>query len=144
MPVTDVTTDAEALTMTLTAEFAAPVERLWNAFTDPGQLERFWGPPGWPASFPRFDFTVGGRAVYAMTSPRGEKSFGSWEFSMSRAPAVVKSCPVRDAACQLAPSGTSTTAASASMATRGRSRLVSEASPTPASSPHSENVHMKK
>ncbi|WP_214468033.1 SRPBCC family protein [Microbacterium flavescens] len=80
MPVTDVTTDAEALTMTLTAEFAAPVERLWNAFTDPGQLERFWGPPGWPASFPRFDFTVGGRAVYAMTSPRGEKSFGSWEF----------------------------------------------------------------
>jgi len=80
MPVTDVTTDAEALTMTLTAEFAAPVERLWSAFTDPGQLERFWGPPGWPASFPRFDFTVGGRAVYAMTSPRGEKSYGSWEF----------------------------------------------------------------
>lgn len=80
MPVTDVTTDAEALTMTLTADFAAPVERLWSAFTDPGQLERFWGPPGWPASFPAFDFTVGGRAVYAMTSPRGEKSYGSWEF----------------------------------------------------------------
>jgi len=80
MPVTDVTTDAEALTMTLTADFAAPVERLWGVFTDPRQLERFWGPPGWPATFPSFDFTVGGHARYYMTSPQGEKSFGSWEF----------------------------------------------------------------
>ncbi|WP_106815773.1 SRPBCC family protein [Microbacterium timonense] len=80
MPVTDVTTDPEALTMTLTAEFAAPVERLWDAFTNPRQLERFWGPPGWPATFTTFDFAPGGRAVYGMTSPRGEKSYGSWEF----------------------------------------------------------------
>lgn len=80
MPVTDVTTDPEALTMTLTAEFAAPVERLWAVFTDPRQLERFWGPPGWPASFTRFDFTVGGVARYRMTSPRGEQSRGAWEF----------------------------------------------------------------
>ncbi|WP_109208816.1 MULTISPECIES: SRPBCC family protein [Microbacterium] len=86
MPVTDVTTDAEALTMTLEAEFAAPVERLWQAFTDPSQLERFWGPPGWPASFPTFDFAVGGRAVYFMTSPQGEKSYGSWEFLEIDAP----------------------------------------------------------
>jgi uncharacterized protein YndB with AHSA1/START domain len=80
MPVTDVTTDPQALTMTLEAEFDAPVDRLWNAFTTPAQLERFWGPPGWPASFPTFDFTVGGRAVYVMTSPKGERSYGSWEF----------------------------------------------------------------
>lgn len=80
MPVTDVTTDPEALTMTLTAEFAAPVERLWDAFTDPRQLERFWGPPGWPASFTAFDFAVGGHAQYRMTGPRGEKSSGRWEF----------------------------------------------------------------
>ncbi|MGX1702208.1 SRPBCC family protein [Microbacterium sp. NPDC055357] len=80
MPVTDVTTDPEALTMTLTADFDAPVERVWSAFTDPSQLERFWGPPGWPATFPTFDLTVGGRAVYTMTSPQGEKSSGSWEF----------------------------------------------------------------
>jgi uncharacterized protein YndB with AHSA1/START domain len=80
MPVTDVTTDPEALTMTLTAEFDAPAERLWDAFTNPRQLERFWGPPGWPATFPTFEFEVGGRAIYFMTSPQGEKSYGSWEF----------------------------------------------------------------
>jgi len=80
MPVTDITTDAENLTMSLTADFAAPVDRLWHAFTDPRQLERFWGPPGWPATFTVFDFTVGGRADYRMTSPRGEASRGGWEF----------------------------------------------------------------
>ncbi|WOQ69739.1 SRPBCC family protein [Microbacterium limosum] len=80
MPVTDVTTDPEALTMTLTAEFAAPPERVWRAFTQPRELERFWGPPGWPATFTEFDLSVGGRAAYYMTSPRGERAPGAWEF----------------------------------------------------------------
>lgn len=80
MPVTAVTTDPETLTMSLVAEFTAPVERLWSVFTDPRQLERFWGPPGWPATFTAFDFTVGGHARYAMTSPHGEASRGAWEF----------------------------------------------------------------
>lgn len=80
MPVTDVVTDPEALTLTLTAEFAASADRVWDAFTDPRQLERFWGPPGYPSTFTAFDFSVGGRALYAMTSPRGEESYGSWEF----------------------------------------------------------------
>ena len=46
MPVTDVTTDPENLTLTILADFAAPVERVWAAYSDPRQLERFWGPPG--------------------------------------------------------------------------------------------------
>lgn len=86
MPVTDVTTDPEALTMTLTAEFDAPVERVWDAFTDPRQLERFWGPPGYPSTFTAFDLRPGGKAVYRMTSPHGEKSYGTWEFLAIDAP----------------------------------------------------------
>ncbi|MGL3149037.1 SRPBCC family protein [Microbacterium sp. A82] len=80
MPVTDVTTDAENLTMTVVADLAAPVERVWAAYSDPRQLERFWGPPGWPATFTTWDHAVGGRAIYHMTSPQGEKSSGAWEF----------------------------------------------------------------
>ncbi len=80
MPVTSVTTDPEALTMTMVAQFPVTVERLWGAFTQPAQLERFWGPPGWPARFTHHDFTVGGTAQYHMTSPRGERSGGRWEF----------------------------------------------------------------
>ena len=86
MPVTDITTDAENLTMTLTADFAAPVDRLWRAHTDPAQLGRFWGPPGWPATFTEFDLTVGGHARYHMTSPHGEASRGAWEFVAIDAP----------------------------------------------------------
>ncbi|HWS51286.1 MAG TPA: SRPBCC family protein [Microbacterium sp.] len=86
MPVTDVTTDLEQLTMTVIADFAAPVERVWSAYSDPRQLERFWGPPGWPASFTAWDHTVGGRAQYTMNGPRGERSSGSWEFLAIEAP----------------------------------------------------------
>ncbi|MFD5213885.1 SRPBCC domain-containing protein [Microbacterium sp. NPDC058345] len=86
MPVTDVATDTENLTMTVTADFAAPVERVWSAYSDPRQLERFWGPPGWPATFTAWDHTVGGRANYTMNGPRGERSSGYWEFLAIEAP----------------------------------------------------------
>ncbi|GAB3598034.1 SRPBCC family protein [Microbacterium tumbae] len=86
MPVTDVITDADNLTMTVVADFAASVERLWDAYSDPRQLERFWGPPGWPATFTAWDHTVGGRAIYMMHGPRGETSTGSWEFLSIDAP----------------------------------------------------------
>ncbi len=80
MPVSDVITDAENLTMTVVADLAAPVERVWDAYSDPRQLERFWGPPGWPATFTHWDHTVGGKANYTMNGPRGEKASGAWEF----------------------------------------------------------------
>ncbi|WP_217178827.1 SRPBCC family protein [Streptomyces sp. AC495_CC817] len=86
MPVTEVTTDAENLIMTVVADLAASVDRVWNAYTDPEQLNRFWGPPGWPATFTAWDHTVGGRAQYTMNGPRGEKSSGSWEFLAIDAP----------------------------------------------------------
>ena len=80
MPVTSVTTDPEALTMTLVADFPAPVERLWDAFADPRKLERFWGPPGYPATFGSYDLRPGGIAHYWMTSPEGQRFHGRWDF----------------------------------------------------------------
>ena len=53
MPITSVRKDPEALTMTVVADFAAPLQRLWDAYADPRQLERFWGPPTYPATFTR-------------------------------------------------------------------------------------------
>ncbi|MDN3444394.1 SRPBCC family protein [Microbacterium sp. APC 3901] len=86
MPVTDVITDTENLTMTVAADLAAPIERVWAAYSDPRQLERFWGPPGWPATFTKWDHTVGGKADYTMNGPRGEKASGTWEFLRIDAP----------------------------------------------------------
>lgn len=80
MPVTSVTSDPETLTMTLVGDYPVSVERLWEAFADPRQLERFWGPPGWPATFSRHDMAEGGRSIYTMTGPGGETSTGYWTF----------------------------------------------------------------
>lgn len=81
MPVTSVTKDPATLTFTIVADFPVSQQRLWDAYADPRQLERFWGPPSWPATFRRHDFVVGGRAEYFMTGPNGEKWSGSWRFT---------------------------------------------------------------
>lgn len=80
MPITDVLKDPEALTMTVIADFSATRQRLWEAYTDPRQIEKFWGPVEWPATFTRHDVYPGGRSHYTMTGPDGESSSGFWEF----------------------------------------------------------------
>lgn len=79
MTVTAVQKDPGALTLTLTAEFNASPERVWQLWADPRQLERWWGPPGYPATFTAHDFRVGGRSEYHMTGPEGPTPIGYWE-----------------------------------------------------------------
>ena len=81
MPLTSVIKDAAKLTLTVVGDYPVPQQRLWDAFADPRQLERFWGPPDWPATFTRHDLKVGGRAEYFLTGANGEKWSGSWEFT---------------------------------------------------------------
>ena len=45
MTVTAVRKDLDRLTMTLDAEFDASPTRVWELWSDPHQLERWWGPP---------------------------------------------------------------------------------------------------
>jgi uncharacterized protein YndB with AHSA1/START domain len=78
--------DDDALTLTFVAEFDARVERVWQLWQDPRQLERWWGPPKWPATFERHDFVVGGRSNYRMTGPEGQKSRGWWKITAIDAP----------------------------------------------------------
>ena len=81
MPLTSVTKEVSKLTLTVVGDYPVPQQRLWDAFADPRQLERFWGPPAWPATFTRHDMKVGGRAKYFLTGPKGEKWSGSWKFT---------------------------------------------------------------
>ncbi|GAA1912455.1 SRPBCC family protein [Nocardioides hwasunensis] len=78
MPVTHVTHDLDARTLTIHAEFAAPIERVWAVYADPRQLERVWGPPGYPSTFVDHDLSEGGRMNYYMTSPEGERFYAYW------------------------------------------------------------------
>jgi uncharacterized protein YndB with AHSA1/START domain len=78
MTVTAVTKDPRALTMTVVAEFGATPERVWQLWADPRQLERWWGPPMYPASVTAHDLRAGGRVEYHMTGPEGDQPRGYW------------------------------------------------------------------
>jgi uncharacterized protein YndB with AHSA1/START domain len=77
--VTAVHKDPENLSMTLTAEFEATPERVWELWSDPRQLERWWGPPTYPATFDRHDLRPGSRVEYHMTGPSGDQPRGYWD-----------------------------------------------------------------
>jgi uncharacterized protein YndB with AHSA1/START domain len=90
MPITSVTSDPQSLTLTVVGDYPVSVERLWEAYSDPRQLERFWGPETWPAKFTRHDFTVGGWAHYTMTGPDGAQSSGWWKFLAIERPRLIE------------------------------------------------------
>lgn len=79
MPVTDITHDLDSLTLTITAQFAAPVERIWAIYADPRQLEKVWGPPQYPATVVEHSLTPGGLVTYYMTGPEGDRHHGYWK-----------------------------------------------------------------
>lgn len=78
MTVTATTKDPEALTLTVETHFDATVDQVWTLWADPRRLERWWGPPGYPATFVDHDLSPGGTVTYFMTSPEGEKYHGWW------------------------------------------------------------------
>ena len=86
MTVTSVRKDPHRLTMTVEAEFNASPERVWQLWADPRQLERWWGPPTYPATFTRHDLAPGGRVEFHMTGPDGEQPQGYWEVLEADAP----------------------------------------------------------
>jgi uncharacterized protein YndB with AHSA1/START domain len=86
MTVTAIEKDPDALTMTITAEFDATPERVWQLWADPRQLERWWGPPTYPATFTKHDLAPGSRVEYHMTGPDGDQPRGYWDIVKVDAP----------------------------------------------------------
>jgi len=82
--------NVDDLTLTVVAEFDASAERVWQIWADPRQLELWWGPPTWPATFSRYEFEVGGQVRYFMTGPEGGKAHGSWTITAIDAPASLE------------------------------------------------------
>jgi uncharacterized protein YndB with AHSA1/START domain len=79
MTVTAVEKSIETLTMTVEAEFEASADRVWQLWADPRQLERWWGPPTYPATVDSHDLVPGGRVAYHMTGPDGDQPHGYWD-----------------------------------------------------------------
>ena len=79
MPITSIDSDTQTLTMTVIGDYPVAVDRLWEAYADPRQLEKFWGPESWPATFTRHDLAPGSRVDYHMTGPEGDEVHGYWD-----------------------------------------------------------------
>lgn len=67
MSVLSVEKDYADLSITLIAEFDASQERVWQLFADPRQLERWWGPPGYPATTAFVTQVIGGGPLFRPT-----------------------------------------------------------------------------
>jgi len=89
MSVTSVIKDPDRLTMTVTAEYDVSAERAWELWKDPRQLERWWGPPTFPATVVDHDFRPGGAVSYYMTGPQGEQPRGWWRILEVEAPRLL-------------------------------------------------------
>jgi uncharacterized protein YndB with AHSA1/START domain len=90
MSVTSVDTDYDNLTLTLIADFEAPIDQVWELWSDPRKLERWWGPPGYPATFEKHDLIPGGEVTYFMTGPEGDRSHGMWRVAAVEPPTSLR------------------------------------------------------
>jgi len=79
MTVTAVHNDPQKLTLTIEAEFDVSVEHIWQLWADPRKLERWWGPPTYPATFTKHDLAPGSRIEYHMTGPAGDQPHSYWD-----------------------------------------------------------------
>ena len=90
MTITSVHTDYDSLTVTLIADFDNPVDQVWELWSDPRKLERWWGPPGYPATVVKHELSPGGGVAYLMTGPEGDEHRGVWRVSAVDPPTALE------------------------------------------------------
>ena len=90
MTVISVDTDYDGLAITLIADFGSPIDQVWELWSDPRKLERWWGPPGYPATVEKHALTPGGEVTYFMTGPEGEQHWGLWRITSVDSPTSLR------------------------------------------------------
>lgn len=60
--------------------FDAPLDLVWTAWTDPEILDLWWAPKPFRAETKSMNFTEGGRWLYCMVSPEGERHWSLFEY----------------------------------------------------------------
>lgn len=81
MTVIAVDRDPAGRNLRIVAEFQSTAEHVWQVWADPRKLERWWGPPAYPATFVDHDLRVGGRVTYFMTGRDGQKLHAWWRIT---------------------------------------------------------------
>ena len=65
--------EKENLTLTLKRTFNAPVELVWQAWSQAEHIPNWWGPKGMKSKVMTHDFKVGGSWKYVMAMPDGNE-----------------------------------------------------------------------
>ena len=64
----------------ITRLFDAPLELVWQAWTDPQHFMLWWGPKDYTCPFCQIDLRVGGKYLNCMRSPTGKEYWGTGTF----------------------------------------------------------------
>lgn len=70
---TKVSKDLANKKITVTKQFNAPPQTVWEAWTTKEVLDQWWAPKPWRAETKSMDFKEGGSWLYAMVGPEGER-----------------------------------------------------------------------
>jgi len=67
----------------ITRVFAAPVDLVWKAWTDPEYVMRWWGPDYFTSPSAKMDFREGGTSLVCMRAPKdfgGQDMYSTWVY----------------------------------------------------------------
>lgn len=84
------TTPSTTQEFTISRTFDAPREKVWRAWTDPAQLEKWWGPKGSTIRVLKFDFRPGGMFHYSMEFQPGHPMYGRFVYRDIVAPEKIE------------------------------------------------------
>ena len=77
---TEVIKNFKEKSIIVSREFDAPIEKVWQAYTDSTLLDQWWGPAPWRAETKKMNFKPGGYWLYAMVSPEGQKHWARMNY----------------------------------------------------------------
>ena len=71
----DFVVDKENRRVKVVREFAAPLKKVWAAWTQKELLDEWWAPRPWKTKTKTIDLKNGGHWLYSMLGPEGEEHF---------------------------------------------------------------------
>ncbi len=78
---TKIVKDPSGKKLIVTRSFNAPVDKVWQAWTESSFLDKWWAPKPYRVETKEMNFTKGGKWLYAMVSPEGEKHWCRVDFT---------------------------------------------------------------
>ena len=73
--------DKSKRTITINRTFNAPIELVWEAWTQPEHIAKWWSPKGMETKIIEHEFSVGGKWKYSMPMPNGQEFIADGEYT---------------------------------------------------------------